>query len=119
MPEYTFDGPYPVTPAARDARNIPLGEVQPGDIRDLDEPLDGNWRPATDEDRAALASREAGRSEPAKTGSGGSSDDEGTGDDSAGDSGQAGAPQDAAGASGPGAPAAGPVPAPPAVVPGA
>ena len=47
MPSYEFTGPYGRTyPESRDAANIPVGQVEPGDTRDLDAPLDGDWRPA-------------------------------------------------------------------------
>jgi hypothetical protein len=58
MPEHVYTAPYPgVFPHQRDGLNVPLGHVEPGDIRELDEPLDHRWREATDEDRAALAER--------------------------------------------------------------
>jgi len=58
---YRFAGPGPYYfPASRDARGVPLGDVQPGDVRDLDEPPDGWWvladsQPVSDEDRARAA----------------------------------------------------------------
>ena len=69
-------------PASRDARNQPLGTVQPGDVREFDElfePPDNWWEPATDElvarmraIRDAQAALEAGPG-----GDGGSADDSG------------------------------------------
>ena len=47
MPEYVltgFTGRY--YPATRDAHGVPLGDVQPGARRDLDEPPDMWWVPA-------------------------------------------------------------------------
>jgi hypothetical protein len=54
-------------PATRDARGILLSEVKPGDIRDLDEAPDRQWRPVTGEDRAAAPEAEdaAAATEPA------------------------------------------------------
>jgi len=49
MPDHQFTGPYPLTyPESRDARGIPVGTAGPGDVRDLDEPLDQWWAPAPD-----------------------------------------------------------------------
>lgn len=42
-----------VYPFDRDATGQPLGEVQPGDVRDLDRPLDWQWVPAGDGDSQA------------------------------------------------------------------
>jgi hypothetical protein len=65
MPEYTFTWPQPqIFPETRDAKDKPLGLVKPGDIRDLDQ-ADHLWRETTDEDRAALAAREAGTADVA------------------------------------------------------
>ena len=56
MPEYTYSGPGQFDyPASRDARGRFVGEVSPGHIRDLDEPLDQWWIETTDEDRARRA----------------------------------------------------------------
>jgi hypothetical protein len=68
MPEYTFDGHCLHTyPVARDAKGRHIGEAEPGDIRELDAPLDHMWHLTTDEDRAAmpsiLAARERARDE--------------------------------------------------------
>lgn len=47
MPQYRFAGPTAYDfPASRDARGIPLGTVEPGDVRDLDEPPGPWWVPA-------------------------------------------------------------------------
>lgn len=104
MPEYTLDDPYAAQyPQWRDAHGVPLGEVEPGEIRDLDEvPPDGKWRETTDEDRARRAAREGDEPATPADDTGG----EGTGgEESPGD-----ASQDAT--------SPGPVPAPPAVIPG-
>ena len=54
MPEYVSTAPYGLNyTEGRDLQGRNLGLVQPGDIRDLDEPPDQWWREATDEDRAA------------------------------------------------------------------
>ena len=43
MPEYRFCGEVPYDyPAIRDTASVPLGTVEPGDVRDLDEPP-GPW----------------------------------------------------------------------------
>ena len=52
MPDFTFTGfvahQYP---SLRDSYNVPLGDVQPGDVADLPEaPPDGLWRPYQDGD---------------------------------------------------------------------
>lgn len=95
MPEYESTAPYGMTyPESKDAQGRNLGLVQPGDIRDLDEPPDQWWREVTDEDRARLAADEAGA-------------DAGDEDGAAGEDGE---PGDA----GP----SGPTPAPPAVITG-
>ena len=66
MPLYRFAGPTPYYfPASRDARGAPLGDVNPGDVRDLDEPVGQWWVPAdsqgvSDEDRARAAMEAAG-----------------------------------------------------------
>lgn len=47
MPEYQYAGLAGRSyPESRDARGVHVGDVEPGDTRDLDEPLDGDWRPA-------------------------------------------------------------------------
>lgn len=47
MPRYRFAAPLAYQfPASRDARGIPLGTVEPGDVRDLDEPPGLWWVPA-------------------------------------------------------------------------
>ena len=46
---YRFAGPQPYYfPASRDSHGIPLGDVNPGDERDLDEPVGPWWVPADD-----------------------------------------------------------------------
>jgi len=47
MPSYEFTGPDPrYYPEGRDASGEHLGNVEPGDIRILDEPpADGQWTP--------------------------------------------------------------------------
>lgn len=47
MPQYRFAGPGPYYfPASRDTRGARLGTVEPGDVRDLDEPPGPWWVPA-------------------------------------------------------------------------
>ncbi len=65
MTDHVFEGHYPsVYQEGRDATGRHLGEVEPGEIRDLDPDAlpDHQWREATDEDRerwaAVLAHRE-------------------------------------------------------------
>lgn len=97
MPELIYTGSTPwYYPATRDARGILLSEVKPGDIRDLDEAPDRQWRPVTGEDRARAAALEAEEAA-----------------DRAEAEPEAAEEQPAA----PGPVAAGPVPAPPAVMP--
>lgn len=58
--DYTFGCTYPLAyTEGRDSAGHHLGLVQPGDIRDLDQAPDQHWHETTDEDRAALAAREA------------------------------------------------------------
>ena len=74
MPLYRFAGPTPYYfPASRDTRGVPLGDIQPGDERDLDEPVGQWWVPAdgtepapwvTDEDRARAAMAAAAETPP-------------------------------------------------------
>jgi hypothetical protein len=74
MPLYRFAGPGPYYfPASRDARGVPLGDVQPGDVRDLDEPVGQWWVPAdgepppgpeSDEERARAAMAAAAETPP-------------------------------------------------------
>ncbi len=46
MPPFVFRAPSPYDyPASRDARGVPLGTVQPGDVRNLDEAIDRWWVP--------------------------------------------------------------------------
>ena len=106
MPAFTFSGLVAtVYPFDRDATGQPLGEVQPGDVRDLDKALDWQW--------VAV--------EPGGDGSGGG----GQGDENPPDGNQSPTPpsepqaiqQPAEQATQPPAPSPAPVPAPPAVVP--
>lgn len=54
MPSYQFTGLVETAyPFNRDAGGQPLGAVQPGDVRDLDKPLDWQWVPAGDGQAAA------------------------------------------------------------------
>ena len=47
MPQYRFAGPTAYDfPASRDAKGIPLGTVEPGGVRDLDEVPGPYWVPA-------------------------------------------------------------------------
>jgi len=47
VPEFVFTGPYASHyPEARDAAGRPVSDVEPGDVRDLDGPLDQWWQPA-------------------------------------------------------------------------
>lgn len=57
MPEHVYTGYGHIYPESKDASGAWIGTVEPGDIRDLDEPLDYWWREATDEDREALLRR--------------------------------------------------------------
>ena len=106
MPEYVSTAPYGLNyTEGRDLQGRNLGLVQPGDIRDLDEPPDQWWREATDEDRAAQAAREAGSAAAGEPE--GDEQDQGAGDGD-GEPGSGGeAPEPSA-----------PVPAPPAVITG-
>lgn len=66
MPDFTFDGPYTYRyPELRHSDHTPVGEVQPGDIRDLAAAPDHMWRETTDEDRAALEAIAAARQQAA------------------------------------------------------
>ena len=64
MPSYEFTGPEPrYYPEGRDASGRHLGNVEPGDIRILDDPpADGQWTPVIaphsdgDEDRGGTGS---------------------------------------------------------------
>lgn len=65
MPEHTFRGPLATDyPESRHSDGTWVGTVEPGEIRDTPEPLDGQWAAATDEDREAL--RAAGEEAAAK-----------------------------------------------------
>jgi len=69
MSLYRFAGPQAYYfPASRDAHGAPLGDVQPGDVRDLDEPVGPWWVPAdgqeSDEDRARAAMAAAAETPP-------------------------------------------------------
>jgi hypothetical protein len=47
MPAFEFTGPVAqVYPFTRDARDRPVGEVQPGDVREFDEAPDRMWVPS-------------------------------------------------------------------------
>ena len=47
MPAYVLTGFMErYYPASRDAHGAPLGDVQPGDVRDFEEPPDQWWVPA-------------------------------------------------------------------------
>ena len=64
MPRYRFAGPGPYYfPASRDAHGAPLGDVNPGDERDLDEPVGQWWVPA-DDDAPAVEAEAAPEPEP-------------------------------------------------------
>ena len=70
MPSFTFSAPYALAyTEGRDAQGHHLGLVNPGDIRDLTEAPDQHWHETTDEDRAALAARDAAQ-EDGESGSG-------------------------------------------------
>ena len=102
MPSFEFQGFVPtVYPYVRDANGRPLGTVEPGDIRFLDEDLGWPWVPVIP----------TGTNETPSETSGGEDDQRGA-TESTPD--PAEAPADAAPE-----PAPGPVPAPPAVVPSA
>lgn len=67
MSEFRYSGAYARHyPESRDARDLPIGEVQPGDTRELDEPLDGDWTPAED-DKSRKAKADDGAKAPART----------------------------------------------------
>lgn len=98
MPELIYTGLTPwYYPATRDAKGIPLGDVRPGDIRELDEAPDLRWRPV---DQGRVADGAAGDSEQDKP--------RGSGAPVESDGGPPALPA-------PGPPQ--PVPAPPAVIP--
>ena len=103
MPEQIYTGLTDwYYPATRDARDIPLGTVEPDDIRDLDEAPDRMWRPVTDEDRERIAAKKAAADAPQDQ----PEDEDSSGTDEADDD--------------PPPPAStppGPVPAPPAIIP--
>jgi hypothetical protein len=45
MPDFTFCGPTERTyPESRDAYQVPVGTVKPGDVLELAGPLDQDWR---------------------------------------------------------------------------
>jgi hypothetical protein len=71
MSEFRFSGAYPRHyPESRDAQNLPVGQVEPGDTRDLDEPLDGDWTPAEDEKPKAKDAPKAKAADDGKSDSG-------------------------------------------------
>ena len=43
MPDYTYTGPERTYPESRDAYSVPVGTVNPGDVLELAEALDGDW----------------------------------------------------------------------------
>ncbi len=45
MPDFVYTGSPGMYPMLRDARDIPVGTVAPGDVRDLDEAPDTAWVP--------------------------------------------------------------------------
>lgn len=94
-------------PEGKDANGRNLGLVRVGDIRDLDGPPDRWWREATDEDRAALAARDAAEAEPGQPGT-----------EAGSESGEAPDAGEAAPDAGELPPPDMPVPTPPAVIPG-
>lgn len=59
-------------PASRDAKGQPLGIVQPGDVREFEEPPDRSWEPATDELVARMRAAQAALEAPADAGQGSS-----------------------------------------------
>jgi hypothetical protein len=61
MPEYVYTGQPGMYPMGRDAKGTLLGAVETGDVRDLDEAPDHQWRPVTDEERARTAVADAER----------------------------------------------------------
>lgn len=86
MPSYEFTGLTPMTyPESRDAAGIPIGTVQPGDIRDLDEPLDHLWVPAGS--KPVKRRKAAGQDDPAPQTPASDPGTTGSGSDEAGDSG--------------------------------
>jgi len=44
MPDYTYTGPERTYPESRDAYQVPVGTVKPGDVLELAETLDQDWR---------------------------------------------------------------------------
>jgi hypothetical protein len=44
MPDYTYTGPERTYPESRDAYQVPVGTVKPGDVLELTGPLDQDWR---------------------------------------------------------------------------
>jgi hypothetical protein len=54
MPEFTFAGPSArAYTESRCTDGEPVGTVEPGDIRDLPEPLDEHWQPVSGDDSTA------------------------------------------------------------------
>ncbi|HLK78610.1 MAG TPA: hypothetical protein VKU77_33790 [Streptosporangiaceae bacterium] len=71
MPEFTYTGLVPREyPESRHSDGTPVRSVQPGDIRDLDGPLDGDWREAADADRAVQAAETPKAGRPRKAAAG-------------------------------------------------
>jgi hypothetical protein len=76
MPDMTFHCTCALNyTEGRDSAGHHLGLVEPGDIRDLDEAPDQHWHETTDEDRAALAAREAAEAAPQEAAAGGDGQD--------------------------------------------
>ncbi len=109
MPEYLFAGPLAYHyPAIRDAKGILLGDVEPDDIRDLDEAPDRMWREPTEEDRERIAAA-AVQDEPENDAAGDDSGEGGSDSDADADENDGPPP--------PPAITSGPTPAAPAVIP--
>ena len=45
MPDFVYTGSPGMYPMLRDARDVPVGAVAPGDIRELDEAPGTSWTP--------------------------------------------------------------------------
>jgi hypothetical protein len=56
MPDHFYAGPPGRAVGLRDAENLPVGDVEPGDVRPFAEPPSPEWLPVEgNEDHAALA----------------------------------------------------------------
>lgn len=89
MPEHLYTGPSGLYPHHKDAQSVPIGAVEPGDVRDTGEPLDPAWLPVEgNEDLRALllARREEERkaAEPDAGTDGEMEGESGSGDENAG-----------------------------------